>query len=290
MKLSIEKYEIKDKILEVWAAARIIVQKYGHTKKFAKNIVALVIKQNENFRDVKLSEFLARDPIGKILGYKKKPHPSTFSKVRRRADPKIFQDIYNWIIYDRMKGRQVRLIAQDSSDIPAHSKSDKDARWGHRTPSKREQEDLKEKAKVLGFGYKIHMIAEVENEVPLGVSIEPANKHDKTLFAKLFRYVRETFTFNCLAKYLADSAYDSTDIKEECRECGVIPVISRNGRRWRKSETPKDLDYGKRWAVERIFSRLKEVFYMSKNRFVGLKKVSIHIYSCLLAYAMRYVM
>ena len=134
------------------------------------------------------------------------------------------------------------------------------------------------------------MIAEVENEIPLGFSIEAANKHDKTLFARLFWEVKEKFTFNCLAKYLADSAYDSTDIKEQLRECGIIPVISRNGRRWRKSETPKDPDYGKRWAIERIFSRLKEVFGMAKNRFVGLKKVSIHVFSCLLAYAIRYVM
>ena len=49
MKLSIEKYEIKDKIVEVWAAARVIVQKYGHTKKFAKHIVALVIKPQRYF-------------------------------------------------------------------------------------------------------------------------------------------------------------------------------------------------------------------------------------------------
>jgi transposase len=90
---------------------------------------------------------------------------------------------------------------------------------------------LKEKAKVLGFGYKIHMIAEVENEIPLGISIEPANKHDKTLFAKLFGEVKNTFTFNYFAKYLADSAYDSTDIKEELRSCNIIPIISRNRRR-----------------------------------------------------------
>ncbi len=290
MELSIEKYEIKDKILEVWAVARVIVQGYGHTKKFAKHIVALMIKQSENFRDVKLSDFLGRDPIGKMLGYKKKPHPSTFSKVRERADPRIFKDVYDWIVQDRLKGKQIRLFAQDSSDIPAQSKSDKDAKWGHRTPSKREQEDFREKAKVLGFGYKIHMIAEVENEIPLGFSVEPANKHDKTLFAKLFEYVKEAFTFNYYAKYLADSGYDSTDIKEQLRECGITPVISRNGRRWRKSESPKDPEYGKRWAIERIFSRLKEVFGMAKNRFVGLKKVSIHIFSCLLAYAIRYVM
>ena len=218
--------ELKNKIVEVWAAARVIVQKYGHTKKFARHAVALVIRQCENFKDIKLVEFLGKDPIGKMLGYKKKPHPSTFSKVRMRADPRIFKDVYDWIVQDRLKGRQIRLFAQDSLDIPAHSKSDKDARWGHRTQSKREQEDFSDKAKVLGFGYKIHMIADAENEIPLGFSIEPANKHDKTLFAKLFGCVKETFTFNYYAKYLADSAYDSTDIKVQLRECGIAPVIS----------------------------------------------------------------
>lgn len=281
---------IIDKIQEVGAVARVIVQHFGHTKKFAKHIVAFAIKQERNFRDLQLADFLGTDPIGKILGYKNRPHPSTFSKVRARADPRIFQEVYDWIVQDRLKGKQIRLAAQDSSEIPAHSKSDKDARWGHRTPSKREQEDLGERAKVLGFGYKIHMIAEVENEIPLSFSIEPANKHDKALFAKLFGEVKGKFTFNCLAKYLADSAYDSTDIKEQLRECGIIPVISRNGRRWRRSETPKDPEYGKRWAIERIFSRLKEVFGMAKNRFVGMKNVSIHVFSCLLAYAIRYVM
>lgn len=285
-----EIYEVKNKILEVWAVARVVVQRYGHTKKFAKHIVAFAIRQEKNFRDWQLAEFLGSDPIGKILGYKKKPHPSTFSKVRKRADPRILKDVYDWIVNDRLKGTQIKLMAQDSSDVPAHTKSDKDAKWGHRTPSKREQEDLKEKAKVFVFGYKIHMIAEVENEVPVGVCIEPANTNDKKLFEKLFGFVRNTFTFNYNAKYLADSAYDSTDIKEELRRFGITPVISRNGRRFRKSETPKDADYGKRWAIERIFSRLKEVFCMAKNRFVGIKKVSTHVFSCLLAYAIRYVM
>jgi hypothetical protein len=74
------------------------------------------------------------------------------------------------------------------------------------------------------------------------------------------------------------------------RECGITPAISRNGRRRRKSEIPKDPDYGKRWAIERIFLRLKEAFGMKNNRFAGLKNVSIYVFSCILAYAMRYIM
>jgi len=41
-------------------------------------------------------------------------------------------------------------------------------------------------------------------------------------------------------------------------------------------------------VVERVFSRLKEAFGMSKNRFIGIEKVGIHIISCLFAYFLRY--
>jgi hypothetical protein len=40
----------------------------------------------------------------------------------------------------------------------------------------------------------------------------------------------------------------------------VIPLIAQNGRRFRKSEEPRDKDYKKRWAIERIFARLNELF------------------------------
>ena len=100
-----EIYEIKNKIVVVWAAARIIVQKYGHTKKFAKHAVALVIRQCENFNDVKLVEFLRKDPIGKNIGYGEKLDMTTFSKVRSRMDPQIMEDLQLWIVADLLKGR-----------------------------------------------------------------------------------------------------------------------------------------------------------------------------------------
>jgi len=38
-----------------------------------------------------------------------------------------------------MKGRQARLFAIDSTDIPAFSFKDRDAKFDHRTPSRKEQ-------------------------------------------------------------------------------------------------------------------------------------------------------
>ena len=282
--------ELKHKIPEVCAAARVIVQHYGHTRKFAKHVIALVVKQIKRLTDVELVEFVGTSKIGKMLGYKKIPSYSTFSKVRERADPRIFEELNNWILLDRMKEKQIRLLAPDSTDIPANSLEDKDARWGHRTPSKREQEEAGGNANEMFFGYKLHAIAVAESDIPVGFFIAPANRHDSVFFHKLFEDVKKRFCIMFGAKLLADSGYDATRIYKEIHENNMKAVIARNGRGHRKSEVPKDPEYGKRWAIERIFSRLKGMFDLAKNRVIGLKKVSIHIYSCLIAYLMTYLM
>ncbi len=140
------------------------------------------------------------------------------------------------------------------------------------------------------FGYKLHAIADAENEVPIGFYIAPGNRNDKVFFGELIGQVKRKFRLAFGAKYLGDSAYDATDIREYLHYHGIKDVIAINGRGHRKSEAPKDPEYGKRWAIERIFSRLKGMFGLAKNRVMGLKKVSIHIYSCLIAYLMIYLM
>lgn len=283
--------ELKNKIVEVWAAARVIVQRYGHTKKFAKHVVAFIIKQHENFKDVKLVEFLGRDPIGKMLGYRKKPDQTTFSKVRERMDPQIMEDLQLWITSDLLKGRQIRLIAQDSTDVPAYSKMDKEAKWGHRTPSRKEQLLYKAGSeKEFFYGYKPHMIVDAETETPIAVIVAPANTNDKKFFDPLYDKVRKITVLQYLGKFLADAQYHSSKIRTRVRNDNLIPVIPFSGNRWQKTENPKDPEYGKRWAVERVFSRLKEVFNLESNRFFGLKKVKIHVFSCVIAYLMRYKM
>ena len=92
------------------------------------------------------------------------------------------------------------------------------------------------------------------------------------------------------SEYLRNKSSDSSKVKQTLRHDNVIPLIALNGRRFRKSEEPKDKDYKKRWSIERIFARLKEMFGLARNRFVGIKKVTIYVFSCLIAYLIRYVM
>ena len=59
------------------------------------------------------------------------------------------------------KGKQIHLVAQDSTDVHAYSNDEKDARKGVMTIPKKQQQNSNEKTEFF-FGYKIHTIVEVE--------------------------------------------------------------------------------------------------------------------------------
>jgi len=60
-------------------------------------------------------------------------------------------------------------------------------------------------------------------------------------------------------KFLADSACDAWDVRQEQIDSDATSVIAWNGRRLLRPEAPKDGACGKRWAAEQIFSRPKEM-------------------------------
>jgi transposase len=118
--------------------------------------------------------------------------------------------------------------------------------------------------------------------------VEQANHHDSKFFRPLFMRAKQWLNLGLGAKYLADSAMDAAWIKDELKENRMTPVIASNRRGKFKSSVPKDKNYGKRWAVERFFSRLKETFGLRNNRFIGMKTVKIYVFSCILGYLLSY--
>ena len=110
------------------------------------------------------------------------------------------------------------------------------------------------------------------NRILLYWIVLPTNIHDKDAFKTLFDYVKQHFKFAHETKFLADSAYDSTDVRFMLCENHVLPVIAVNGRRHYKSSKPKDPDYRKRGAIERFFSLLKMKLKLLNVRVKGIQK------------------
>jgi len=176
-----------------FAYAREVSIRHGHTRRYAKHFVALAIKQIMHLTDRELAEFLSKSEIRRILNYKQHFNFTIFSKVRKES-AQIIRELFELFAYQKTKGKQTRLFAIDSTDIPAFSFKDRDAKFGHRTPSKREQNLIKDREKTIFYGYKLHVITDAETELHVAVTIAPANRHDKKFFHLLYNKVKHFFS------------------------------------------------------------------------------------------------
>jgi len=294
--------ETKNKIPTLMPRAAWIARSYGHPYKegamVGKNFLALAIRQLYGYKnDEKFADFLWESGIAQVLGYKRKPDFSLFSKTRKYAQDGAIETLYHELAKEKCKGRLLRLVGEDSTDMPAfYTKKDTEAKLGHRTQKRREQQlndmtgkDRKEKAWVLG--YKLHLINDLETGLPLAAKVKTAEVHDSQPFYDLFPYVIDNFEIQEGAKFCGDSAFDSADIRQIVRNHrNMKDLIATNGRGHFSSEKPKDPDYGKRWSLEQTNSVLEGPYGLTVNRMKGLMRNIVHAFSCLIANFMEHFM
>ena len=258
---------------------------------YAKQIVALALGSIFRCSDTELSDELEDKGLLKVLGYKSRPESSIFSKVRKEVGEEKIGRTTELIIQELYRGRFISTVAIDSTFLPYYFKKDYDATFGYVTLKKKEQEFLNDdKPKGLKKGYKLHLIYDVETRIPLYWIVLPANIHDKDAFKTLFDYVKAHFRFAHGAKFLADAAYDSADVRFVLRECNILPLSAGNGRGHYLSEKPKDPDYRKRGGIERFFSILKMKLNLLSIRVKGLQRVTAHVNSCIFGYILKYIL
>ena len=286
--------KIKNIIPVVKQQVALVSRELGHWYEnglmYSKHIIGLALGNIFRCSDRELPDELRSRGLLKVLGYKNLPDHSIFSKVRSEIGEEKIGRVAESIIQTIYKDRFLHLVAIDSSYVPYYFEDDKDAAWGYVTLTKKEQEMLREKTKKgMKKGYKVHVIYDVETSIPLYWIVLPANIHDKNAFKTLFDYLITHFKFAHEAKFLADSAYDSTDIRTTLRDNNIIPVIAINGRGHYKSSKPKDKNYRKRSSIERFFSILKMKLNLLNVRIKGIQKVTTHIFSSILGYLLKYI-
>lgn len=152
---------------------------------------------------------------------------------------------------------------------------------------------LEEQVKAKDLGYRLHVAVDVKSELPIAMIVVSANenekKHSISLFTKAPEYVKPK-------RLLADSQYSAANLRETASECGTLPVIPyprnqqvgvrgilRVDRKFRSHGSQKfKTSYKKRIAVERVFSRLKNLASLTQHNLRGLAKVTFHSQLCVL--------
>ena len=117
---------------------------------------------------------------------------------------------------------------------------------------------------------------------------ENEKKHSINLFKRASEHVKP-------GKLLADSQYSAASLRQAALEYGTLPVIPypknqfkgvkgilRVDRRFR-SHGPRKFKnaYKKRAAIERVFSRLKNLISLTQHSLRGLAKVTFHSQLCI---------
>src|SRR3990170_4555442 len=217
---------------------------------------------------------------------------AVLSRFRSKVGPERLMRIVDQSVEVLVKKGRIKgeTLALDSTFIKAYSRRNLDNRTGYSDPESR----VGRAVKTRDLGYRFHLAVDVKSEMPVAMTIASANENEKKHSLKLFEKA------SCHVKprrLLADPQYSSANLRDAALKQGTVPVIPypRNQKksvkgilridRKFKSHGPRELRraYRKRAAVERVFSRLKNLAGLTLHNFRGLGRITFHAQLCITA-------
>jgi transposase len=257
----------------------------AHIVKRVKHIPSdrmLVRQMWKDPRLKKICDIEANQPpygIAVLSRFRSKIGPERLAKV-------VDQTVQLLVKNGRIKGQ---ALALDSTFIKAYSRRNLDNRTGYSDPESR----IGRAVKAKDLGYRLHLAVDVKSELPVAMIVVSANenekKHSLSLFEKALEYVKPR-------KLLADSQYSAENLREAVAHVGALPVIPyprnqskgvkgilRIDRKFRSHGPERfKVAYKKRVAIERVFSRLKNLASLTQHNLRGLAKITFHSQLCVL--------
>jgi transposase len=170
-----------------------------------------------------------------------------------------------------------KSVAIDSTDLKAWSngskerKSDPDAGWAVKDGTNGKQKFV--------WGYKLHLLVDTANEVPIGANITRGNFADIKQSTALLTQARRTYGKFHPEYVICDAGYSSDRLRKVIkRQWHAKPIIkSRKKNRWIADETPEwKLIFNRRVAVERVFGRMKNHRRLNNITVRRRRKVTVH--------------
>ena len=249
--------------------------------------------------DRELYRRLWNDPLLRMIcdiEEREKPyHPSQLTRFRNRVGLEKLDTIIVGLVEELIQGGLIRgeTVAMDATFIKAYSKRDShDNRRGASDPDALVGRD----GRTYGLGYKAHIAADVDSDLPLAFIVASANENEKKHAPGLLDKTVEA-TGGRMGRLVTDSQYSSQRFRGKVADCGVVAVIPYPSNQ-RKGEDVLRVDkffrvYGSeeerrlyglgRSSIERVNSRLEGQVCLDRHRVRGLRNVTIHVALCIIA-------
>ncbi|MGA9047650.1 MAG: transposase [Dehalococcoidia bacterium] len=177
-----------------------------------------------------------------------------------------------------------KSVAIDSTDLKAWSNgnkkpaSDKDATWAVKS-------DTAGKKKYY-FGYKLHLLADTQSELPIAANITTASFADVRAASRVLSHARFTYRAFRPEFIICDAGYSSQKltslIKRQYRANPIIKVNPTHKKLLFIESKKWQGIYSRRSAIERMFSRLKTYRRLNNITVHGIRKVTVHCFLSLI--------
>ena len=181
-------------------------------------------------------------------------------------------------------------VALDSTTLKAWSngsktvKSDPEAGWSVKNGSQGTKE--------FTYGWKLHLLADCETELPIAANVSPGNVHDSKRASNVLREARREAPRFHPRFFIADKGYASRAmfhlVRRQYNTDPVIDIPVNSKKLLAQEGVQMSLPGYKalkaqRQTVERTFSRLKCQRSLNAITTQGWRKVTLHCYLSLIA-------
>lgn len=177
-----------------------------------------------------------------------------------------------------------KSVAIDSTDLKAWSNgtkkpaSDPNASWSAK-------KDTSGNPKFY-FGYKLHLLADTEYELPIVAKVTTASTHDVRVATPLLSQARFTYSKFHPEYIICDAGYSSKKLRRAIKwQYKAEPIIKVNPSH-KKALFPETREwralYNRRTSIERIFSRLKGHRRLNNITVRRIRKVTVHCFISLI--------
>lgn len=153
-----------------------------------------------------------------------------------------------------------------------------------------------------GYGFKLHLLIDVEAKIPISVKITDGLASDNTLAIALLKKAKPFLKKG--GYILADKGYDDVEIvnwiNKILKDKAAIPIRKykrgknyswqarfKNFQARAKGRCIKKSIYNKRSGIERIFSILKRTYHLGKEETRGILNFAKNVYLALISYILR---
>jgi len=180
-----------------------------------KALMAKELRQIPSDRE--LFRRLWNDPTLRMICYieeREKPyHPSQLTRFRSRVDPERLERIIPGLVEALIEGGVINgeTVAMDATFIKAYSKRDS---LNNRRGSSDPDAMVGRNGITYGLGYKAHIPADVDSDMPLAFTAAPANekRHDSGLLDKAV-----AVNGGRVGRLVADSQYSPREVQGDGR-------------------------------------------------------------------------